>query len=99
MAGYIPWDPAPLHVAGVRPTHLVELLGGKISRVTASNWMWRRTQPHSMVRRDADIILEAVKRAIETGTLPAAPDSSYQERWNRTLSAIRAEVDAALDGK
>lgn len=62
------FDAKEMRDAGLTPQVLGRLIG--ISRVTASYWLNGHRQPHPLLRRKVVLLLDGVRREVQTGNLP-----------------------------
>lgn len=71
-------DFSTLHLARLTPIDVARALG--VTRVTASMWLNKHTQPHSLIRERVEKFLDAVYRAVEAGQLPVPHRVTRRER-------------------
>ena len=97
---HVDWDANLVRAAGVRPKHLVRLLG--ITRVTASNWMTGASRPHFLLAGRAEAVMAAIRSALNDKELPVSDNLPPVERSVKTLNIVRGrlpsfEEDPPLD--
>jgi len=89
--------------AGLKPRHLARILN--VSRVTASNWLRGKSQPHSLLADKAILLVNAVEAAVEAEELPVSKNLPTDEASVKTVSVTtrymammeNAEAFAAAD--
>jgi len=70
-----------LESAGLQPNDITRHLA--VTRATASAWLNGHSQPHALHAAEVDRFLDAVRRAVEAGELPAPKDMPRLERRRR----------------
>lgn len=85
------FDNSVLQEAGLKPRHIHRLVG--VSRVTASNWLRGKTQPHHLAMDKATQLLDAVKAAMSDGRLPVSDKLSIEERSVRTVAIVKKYME------
>lgn len=64
--------------ARLRPDDIAKLL--KLSRVTVSLWFNGHTNPHHLISKRVNKLLEAIKSAMDAGDFPLPHDVGRRER-------------------
>ena len=91
------WDAKLVRSAGVRPKHIVRLLG--VTRVTASNWMTGASRPHSLLADQATALMVAIREALEDKELPVSDSLPPDEKSVKTLNIVRQRLMAFENSK
>lgn len=82
-----------LKEAGLRVTEVSQLM--RVSRPTVSNWYRGAHDPHSLVERPLNKLVDAVKRAMEAGELPLPPTVvGSAARWDYINEVLDKHLSA-----
>jgi hypothetical protein len=78
----------PVRQAELLPSDVSKLLG--VNRITVSMWLRNHCKPHRLLGDRVEKLVDAVRRALDSGALPVPRDVSRRERGLYIRGALEA---------